>query len=83
MHTRFSNEEIASRGQSLYDREIRAIVEPQHDDRFLVLDIETGEYEIADVAVEAIRGMKARRADAALYILRIGRPAAYRLGVAS
>lgn len=80
MHTRFSNDEIASRGQSLYEREIRANVEGQHDGRFLVLDIETGEYEIADLAVDAVRRMKARHADPALFIIRIGRPAAYRLG---
>lgn len=79
MHTRFSNEEITSRGQTLYDEQIRASVEPQHDGRFLVLDIDTGEYEIADVAVDAIGRMKARHADPALFILRIGRPAAYAL----
>ncbi len=80
MHTRFSNEEITSRGQTLYDEQIRASVEPQHDGRFLVLDIDTGEYEIADAAVDAIRRMKARYTNPALYILRIGRSTAYRLG---
>lgn len=80
MHTRFSNEEIAARGQTLYDERIRATVEQQHDGRFLVVDIETGEYEIADAAVDAIRRMRARLSDPALFILRIGRAAAYRLG---
>lgn len=79
-HARYSNDEIVRRGQELYERDIRARVEPEHKGKFLVIDIETGEYEIAPTAIEAIRRSKAKHPDPALYILRVGYPAAYKLG---
>ena len=79
-HARYTNDEIVRLGQELYEREIRARVEPEHDGQFLVLDIETGEYEIGATAIEAIRRAKAKRDDPPLYILRIGQAAAYKLG---
>jgi hypothetical protein len=44
--TKLTPEEIAARGEAIYDRDIRHKVEGTHDGKFLVLDIETGEYEI-------------------------------------
>lgn len=75
-----TTEEVARRGQELYEREIRRKVEPEHEGRFLVLDIESGDYEIADEDLTASEGMLARRPDAVLYGLRVGRDYAYRLG---
>ena len=40
--------EIVRRGEEIYDRDIRALVEAEHDGKFLVLDIESGDYEIGD-----------------------------------
>lgn len=77
---RYSNDEIVRRGQELYEREIRAKVEPQHAGRFLVLDIDSADFDVADTAIEAIQRIKLRHADPALYILRVGHDAAYRLG---
>lgn len=77
---RYSNDEIVRRGQEIYEREIRAKVEPQHVGRFLVLDIDSADYDVADTAIEAIQRIKRRHANPALYILRVGHDAAYRLG---
>ncbi len=79
-HARYTNDEIVRRGEELYQERVRAQVEPEHTGKYLVLDIETGDYEIAPTAIEAIQRMKARHADPALYILRVGHQAAYRLG---
>ena len=79
-HARFSSTEIAQRGQALYDQQLRAQVEANHPGQFLVLDIETGDYEIDVDDVAAIQRAKAKHPDAALYILRVGAPTAYRLG---
>jgi len=79
-HTRYTNEEIVRRGRERYDREVRARVEPQHKGKFLVLDIETGEYEIDAEAIPAVHRLKAKHPDAARFILRVGYPTAYKLG---
>jgi hypothetical protein len=41
-----TGEEIARRGKKLYERTIRAQVEPEHKGKLLVLNLETGEYEM-------------------------------------
>jgi hypothetical protein len=77
---KYSSEEIAARGEAIYDRDIRSKVEGTHDGKFLVLDIETGEYEIDDKDITASLRALAKRPEAVLYGLRIGRRTAYRLG---
>jgi hypothetical protein len=79
-HTRYSSDEIAERGQEFYDREIRDKLDPSARGKFLVLDIETGEYEIDADQRSALKRVRAKHPDAALYLLRVGHPTAYRLG---
>jgi hypothetical protein len=78
--TRSTRGEVAARGQELYERAIRAQVEPAHDGEFLALDIETGDYEIDASELAAVRRARAKRPDARLYLVRVGERAAYRLG---
>ena len=80
-HPRYTTEEIVRHGQELYDQQLRAQVTAGNTGKFLVLDIETGEYEIDVDERSALKRAKARRPNAPLYILRIGHPTAYRLGV--
>ena len=79
-HPRYSNNEIVRRGQALYEGRIRADLDPSWKGKFLVVDIETGDYEIDASEVDALRRAKARNPGAALYLLRVGYPTAYRLG---
>lgn len=78
--TNLTREEIAARGQEIYEAEIRAKVEGPFKGQYLVLDIETGDYEIDPDDLIATKRALAKRPDAVLYGLRIGYPAAYRLG---
>ena len=77
---RYSREEAAARGEAIYEQEIRSKVERPSKGKYLVLDIETGEYEIDQDDLAATKRVMAKRPDAVLYGLRIGYPAAYRLG---
>jgi len=75
-----SPEEVESLGEAIYQQRIRDKVESQHKGKFLVVDVETGEYEIDEDDLKATQRALAKRPDAVLYGLRIGYPAAYRLG---
>jgi hypothetical protein len=79
-HSRYSSEEIASLGQARYDQEIQNQLDASARGKFLVLDIETGEYEIDVDERVALKRARSKHPDAALYLLRIGHPTAYRLG---
>ena len=79
-HPRYTSDEIVQRGQALYEEKIREKVEANNKGKFLVLDIETGEYEIDTDSLAAYERAAAKHPDPALYILRIGYPSAVRLG---
>jgi hypothetical protein len=76
----YTIQEIVRRGKERYEREVRALVEPQHKGKFLALDIETGAFEIDAHALPAADRLRAKHPQAVLFILRVGYPAAYRLG---
>lgn len=79
-HPEHSTEEIIRRGEEVYERSVRRKVEAEHEGRFLALDILSGDYEIADEALSATIGLRARRPEAVPFLMRVGRPAAFRLG---
>lgn len=79
-HPRFSGEEIAQRGEGLYERDIRLQVQNSFEGKILVIDVETGDYEIADTTLQGADRLLAKRPDAPLYSLRIGYYAVYSFG---
>ena len=80
-HPRMSGDEIHRRGQALYDERIRAIVEtPENIGKLVAIDVETGDYHIADDGISATQPLLAKRPGAALYGVRIGYDAVYSLG---
>jgi hypothetical protein len=79
-HPRYTAEEIVRRGEEIYQRDLRVQVEAQHRGKFLVLDIETGSYEIDPDEVAALDRAMGKNPDGARYILRIGYPTAHRIG---
>jgi hypothetical protein len=80
-HARLTDEEIDRRGQELYERQIRPLVEtPENIGKQIVIDVETGDYEIDEDGLAASRRLLAKHPGAALYGLRIGYNAVYTLG---
>jgi hypothetical protein len=77
---RYTPDETVRRGQDLYERDIRAKVEPGNIGKYLVIDIETGEYKLGSDYHLLARQVLAKKPDAALCVLRIGYPAAGRIG---
>jgi hypothetical protein len=79
-YANYTSKEVESQGEAIYEQQIRDKVEPKDKGKFLVIDIETGEYEIDYDDLLATKRMLARFPNAVLYGLRIGFPSAYRLG---
>jgi hypothetical protein len=75
-----TKEEVVRRGREIYEREIRAKVEPEHDGEFLVVDVTTSSYEMAGDGITAARRIRERNPEALLCFLRIGHAAAYKIG---
>jgi hypothetical protein len=74
------NNDIEQRGEELYASQIRPQLTAADEDKFIVIDVSTGDYEIAAQHVVALETMLARHGADSLYSIRVGYPAAYKLG---
>jgi hypothetical protein len=80
---RYSKEELAQRGQALYESGIRQQVETGNEGKILAIDIETGEFEVDENVVPATNRLFERLPDAQPWIIRIGHRAVYHFGARS
>jgi hypothetical protein len=76
----YSPEETAKRGQSIYDRTLRAQLEPRHRGEVVAIDIDSAAYAVAGDVLAACEKLLARVPDAEIWVVRVGQPAVYHLG---
>jgi len=69
---RYSKEEFARRGDAIYEKDILPKVATKDIGKFLAIDIETGEYEIAADEMKAGAKLRARLPEAQIWMMRIG-----------
>jgi hypothetical protein len=80
---RYSKEELAQRGQALYEAGIQQQVEAGNKGKIVAIDIETGAFELDEETMPATRRLYARLPDAQPWVLRIGYRAVHRFGARS
>ena len=79
--SQMTGEEVARRGQALYEAAIRSQVETAENiGKMVIIDVETGEYAIDPLGLEASDRLHAKHPGAALYGIRIGYNVAESLG---
>ena len=71
-HPHYSTKEIATRGREIYETQLRDKVEPGNIGKFLVIDIETGEYEIDENHLSASLRAYHKKPEGARFGMRIG-----------
>ena len=77
---RYSKEEFARRGDVIYERELRPILEKESDGKFVAIDIETGAYEVDVNELAASDRLLAQVPNAQIWLRRIGSHYAHRFG---
>lgn len=80
---RYSKEEIARRGQILYEAGIQQQVESGNDNKIVAIDIETGSFEVGENVLSATNGLFDRIPEAQPWVIRIGHRAVYHFGARS
>jgi hypothetical protein len=76
---RYSKEEFARRGDAIYE-EIRPKLTAKDVGKFLAIDIDTSQYEMAADEMKAGDKLRARLPEAQIWVVRIGYPAARSFG---
>ena len=78
--TNYTKEQIGALGKKIYQEQIKELVEPQENGKFVVIDIESGDYEIDAKHLIASQRLREKRPNSVRYAGRIGYPSAYRIG---
>jgi hypothetical protein len=78
---RYSKEEHARRGMELYERQVRPQVEAGNRGKVVGIDVDTGDFELAEDTLTAADRLLARRPDAQIWFVRIGEPGVHRFGL--
>ena len=79
-HKLAGDDNIVERGTRIYDDRLRHLLEPQHIGKYVVIDVETGEYELDEDHLVASDRAEAKRSGAPLYATRVGSRTLGRVG---
>lgn len=77
---RYSKEEFFRRGNEIYERQVRPQVKAGNEGKIVVIDIETGMFEVTEDTLTASDHLLAWRPDAQTWFVRIGHRALHRFG---
>jgi hypothetical protein len=77
---RYSKEEIARRGDAIYEKKVRPQLKTNDVGRFAAIDIESGKYEIDSDELKAGNKLRKRIPDAQIWMVRVGSHAVHRIG---
>jgi hypothetical protein len=77
---RYSKEEFARRGEEIFERDISPRLKGYDEQDFVLIDIETGAYEVDEDQIAASDRLRARYPDAQIWVRRVGSRYAHRFG---
>jgi hypothetical protein len=77
---RYSKEEFARRGDAIYEKDILPKLTAKDVGKFLAIDIETGQYQIAADEMRAGNKLRRRLPEAQIWMVRIGYASTRRFG---
>ena len=69
---KYSKEVFGQMADKIYQASIRAIVDPAHIGRIVAIDVDSGDYEVADTLREATDILHQRRPESQTFCRRIG-----------
>jgi hypothetical protein len=66
-------EDLGKRAESIYEKRLKALLEPTHNNEFVAIHVESGDYAVGATFREAKRMMLARHSiDGKLVVMKIG-----------
>jgi len=80
MPTGRTAEETSRLGDEIYERDIRHLVEADHHGEFVAIDVDSGEYVVADGILTASESLLVQRPGADVWLVRVGYRALHHFG---
>ena len=75
----FCEDNAPAIGRAIYREKIHPNLGPEHKGKVVVIDVKSGDYEIADRHITAARRLRERRPDAFTWEERVDVPVTYRV----
>ncbi len=82
-HPKFSKEVISFRGRAIYEEKLKGDIEADNMDKFLIIDIETEDFEIDSDDMVASDRAHRKHPNGAFYGMRIGRRSSGSIGAST
>lgn len=76
----FPHDEIAPRGEAIYERAIRPRVENDYKDWVLAIDVMSEAWEMSRDVGQALEQLKRKQPDSVPFCMRIGHPSLHSIG---
>ena len=77
---KLDHDALCAKGQAIYREKIRPLVHPQHKGKVVIIDVESGDYEMDDSPAMADARLEKRRPGCYTFGVRVGYKAVYRFG---
>jgi hypothetical protein len=80
--TKRTPDELANLGGDIFDKQVRPLLRPEDDGKFVAIDVETGDYEVDEDDYTVVTRLRLRKPTADIWLMRAGYQTTYRIGVA-
>jgi peptide subunit release factor RF-3 len=78
--TQLSKDEIADKGEQIYEAQLRDVLEPGYIGKFVAIDVNSGEYAVGDTILQATDKMAMKVPEPENYVMKVGFTAAVAMG---
>jgi hypothetical protein len=72
--------ERAERAEQYYKKQLKEALEAMHREKFVAIEVDSGDYFIAETSLEAVEAARLAHADKYPHLIRIGHAAAFFIG---
>lgn len=71
---------LVARGKAFYVKNLKTLLEPQHEGEFLAIEPDSGHYFLGRTSVAALDAARAAMPERLFYLMRVGYGAAFTIG---
>lgn len=73
-------EQVAEKGQQIYKDKLKAILEPKDRGKFVIIEVESGDYFVADSMIDALSKAKEKYPNKVFHTIKVGFDGIFKMG---
>lgn len=78
--TPLTPQQVSEKGQQIYNEKLKSELEPDNRGKFLVIEVESGEFFLGDTIIEALQKAKDKYPTKLFHTVRIGYEGIFKMG---